>query len=188
MSEGLRERIKSAAEANNRSMNAEIVATLEEAYPVPRMPNLSSDLELVYFQWHGGEWKSVDADSWERFRFDEAPQHIIDRMTEGRNFFVVAVIDREIGLCNLISHAYKLDGRRAISIAEDYLSEEEKEEYSRIWHQPSMTPHDEQRLQFLREKMEPAFKLPPEAILLLQERLKRIASEEVIERLLKRIS
>lgn len=32
---GMRERIKAAAEANNRSMNAEIVATLEERYPAP---------------------------------------------------------------------------------------------------------------------------------------------------------
>lgn len=33
MPDGLRERIKLAAEKSNRSMNAEIVATLEEAYP-----------------------------------------------------------------------------------------------------------------------------------------------------------
>lgn len=33
--DGMRDRIKSAAEANNRSMNAEIVATLEEKYPAP---------------------------------------------------------------------------------------------------------------------------------------------------------
>ena len=32
---GMRDRIKFAAEANNRSMNAEIVATLSEAYPAP---------------------------------------------------------------------------------------------------------------------------------------------------------
>lgn len=32
---GLRDRIKSAADGNGRSMNAEIVATLEEAYPDP---------------------------------------------------------------------------------------------------------------------------------------------------------
>lgn len=32
--DGMRDRIKVAAEKNNRSMNAEIVATLEEAYPV----------------------------------------------------------------------------------------------------------------------------------------------------------
>jgi hypothetical protein len=33
--DGMRDRIKAAAEANNRSMNSEIVATLEEAYPEP---------------------------------------------------------------------------------------------------------------------------------------------------------
>jgi len=32
----LKARVKAAAEANNRSMNAEIVATLEEKYPAPR--------------------------------------------------------------------------------------------------------------------------------------------------------
>ncbi|WP_072296152.1 Arc family DNA-binding protein [Paracoccus sp. SM22M-07] len=30
---GMRDRIKAAAESNNRSMNSEIVATLEDAYP-----------------------------------------------------------------------------------------------------------------------------------------------------------
>ena len=34
--DGLRDRIKAAAEANNRSMNAEIVATLDRYYPAPR--------------------------------------------------------------------------------------------------------------------------------------------------------
>jgi hypothetical protein len=33
MPEGLRDRIAAAAKANSRSMNSEIVATLEEAYP-----------------------------------------------------------------------------------------------------------------------------------------------------------
>lgn len=33
--DGMRDRIKAAAEAHNRSMNAEIVATLEEKYPAP---------------------------------------------------------------------------------------------------------------------------------------------------------
>ena len=32
---GMRDRIKRAADRHNRSMNAEIVATLEEKYPVP---------------------------------------------------------------------------------------------------------------------------------------------------------
>lgn len=35
MPTGLRHRIKAAADANNRSMNAEIVSTLEEKYPEP---------------------------------------------------------------------------------------------------------------------------------------------------------
>lgn len=35
MPDGMRDRIRTAAEANNRSMNAEIVATLEEKYPRP---------------------------------------------------------------------------------------------------------------------------------------------------------
>lgn len=38
--DGMRDRIKSAAEANNRSMNAEIVATLEEKYPAPKPESL----------------------------------------------------------------------------------------------------------------------------------------------------
>lgn len=33
--DGMRERIKTAADLNQRSMNAEIVATLREAYPDP---------------------------------------------------------------------------------------------------------------------------------------------------------
>ncbi|MDQ7775555.1 MAG: restriction endonuclease [Paracoccus aminovorans] len=37
--EGMRERIKAAAEANNRSMNAEIVAALEEKYPAVFSPS-----------------------------------------------------------------------------------------------------------------------------------------------------
>jgi len=40
--DGLRDRIKHAAEANNRSMNAEIVATLEEKYPAPRPIDFST--------------------------------------------------------------------------------------------------------------------------------------------------
>lgn len=39
--DGMRDRIKTAAESNNRSMNAEINATLEEKYPDPK-----ADLEL----------------------------------------------------------------------------------------------------------------------------------------------
>ncbi len=186
--DGLRDRIKTAADANNRSMNAEIVATLEAEYPPPRRADLFTDLELVQLQWHSGEWKSVDDDTWMRFRGGEAPPHVFDRMTEGKNYFVVAVIDREVGLCNLISHPYKLTRGHIEPLAEDYLSEEEREEYTRIFLKASLTEDDESRLQFLREKMEPAFILPPETIPKLRERLERVASTEVVDRLLKRIS
>ena len=37
----LKDRVQAAAEANNRSMNAEIVAALEEKYPAPRSQTLS---------------------------------------------------------------------------------------------------------------------------------------------------
>ncbi|WP_035026033.1 Arc family DNA-binding protein [Gemmobacter nectariphilus] len=43
---GMRDRIKAAAEANNRSMNAEIVATLEEKYPAPASPEAQKWLDL----------------------------------------------------------------------------------------------------------------------------------------------
>lgn len=38
----LKDRVKAAAKANNRSMNAEIVATLEEKYPAPPPVDLKS--------------------------------------------------------------------------------------------------------------------------------------------------
>ena len=44
--EGMRDRIKAAADENNRSMNAEIVATLEEKYPAP-VDNLPPDMRLL---------------------------------------------------------------------------------------------------------------------------------------------
>ena len=34
--DGMRDRIKTVAASNNRSMNAEIIATLEAAYPQPK--------------------------------------------------------------------------------------------------------------------------------------------------------
>lgn len=44
--DGMRERIKRAAETNNRSMNAEIVATLDEAFPevAPSMTDIMQDV------------------------------------------------------------------------------------------------------------------------------------------------
>ncbi|WJS83534.1 Arc family DNA-binding protein [Paracoccus sp. TOH] len=44
--DGMRDRIKAAAETNNRSMNAEIVAALEAAYPAPPTENFAIWLSL----------------------------------------------------------------------------------------------------------------------------------------------
>jgi plasmid stability protein len=46
--DGMRDRIRIAAEANNRSMNAEIVAVLEEKFPAP-VPTQS--VEDILKQW-----------------------------------------------------------------------------------------------------------------------------------------
>lgn len=45
--DGMRDRIKAAAEANNRSMNAEIVATLETFYPEPS-PDPLAEVERAF--------------------------------------------------------------------------------------------------------------------------------------------
>lgn len=185
--DGMRERIKAAADRNNRSMNAEIVATLEGVYPAPHA-DAFSDLELIHLQWHAGEWKTLDYDSWMRFRGGEAPAHIIQRMTDRNNYFVVAVIDKEAGLCNLISNNFKLVNSRVESVADDYLTAEERQEYARIWVNRSPTAEDELRIQFLQEKMRPAFKLPPDAVTKLRTRLQGIADLDVIDKLLPRVS
>jgi hypothetical protein len=39
--EGMRDRIRAAAGVNNRSMNSEIVATLQEKYPAPALDGLT---------------------------------------------------------------------------------------------------------------------------------------------------
>jgi predicted transcriptional regulator len=44
MSPELKERVSLAAKANNRSMNAEIVATLEAAYPSDRWDQLTAQI------------------------------------------------------------------------------------------------------------------------------------------------
>lgn len=64
--DGMRDRIKAAADANNRSMNAEIVAALEEKYPAPTPDDRFA--ELV-------EWLSrQDAAAQRRFMIDYLSQ------------------------------------------------------------------------------------------------------------------
>lgn len=45
--DGMRDRIKAVAAANNRSMNAEIVATLQEKYPEPTVDDVKAALTAL---------------------------------------------------------------------------------------------------------------------------------------------
>ncbi|MGI3170649.1 Arc family DNA-binding protein [Pseudooceanicola sp. C21-150M6] len=47
--DGLRDRIRLAAEANHRSMNAEVVALLEENYPAPVPENVTDPAARLLF-------------------------------------------------------------------------------------------------------------------------------------------
>jgi DnaJ-domain-containing protein 1 len=90
--DGMRDRIKLAADRNNRSMNAEIVATLEDAYPQPKPDVTLSDIDrlIAYAQ------DSVDLDQLEA-RLDEANRFLAGTGAElvtlpGRNGLPVIVI------------------------------------------------------------------------------------------------
>lgn len=48
---GMRERIKIAADANNRSMNAEIVASLREMYPEPEPDDAGREFLESFEAW-----------------------------------------------------------------------------------------------------------------------------------------
>lgn len=61
---GMRDRIKAAAEANNRSMNAEIVATLEEKYPEPAPPDFETEMATMT------EWLNFIDSSEDEAEFD----------------------------------------------------------------------------------------------------------------------
>ncbi len=45
--DGMRDRIKAAADRNGRSMNSEIVATLEEKYPAPPDPEFNAFMDWI---------------------------------------------------------------------------------------------------------------------------------------------
>ncbi|MBK0326294.1 Arc family DNA-binding protein [Rhodobacteraceae bacterium F11138] len=71
--DGMRDRIKLAAEGNNRSMNAEIVATLERAYPPPKPK--SSYEEII---------EAVKEDGESRIIKEEGTEVHFSRLEDGR--------------------------------------------------------------------------------------------------------
>lgn len=183
---GLLSRIKAEAEKSNRSMNAVIVATLELAYPAP-FPH-QRNLKFFYFQWYSEAWHSIDDDSWARFRAGEMPKHVAGRMAARNNYFVVAVIDESYGLVNLIPHNYHLKDGGYIWAADDYLTDEDKRDYNRLMRAVTMTEEDERRIKELRNKMDPAFALPPNAVSKLRGVLKGLAPDDDLDRLLEQVS
>ncbi|RWR44970.1 Arc family DNA-binding protein [Sinirhodobacter ferrireducens] len=87
---GMRARIKAAAEANNRSMNAEIVATLEEKYPAP-----DDDLDSATMT----EWMDyVDNATSSHDRIDRIEQ-INDRLSKSPKygFLQIKLVDMKDG-------------------------------------------------------------------------------------------
>lgn len=79
--DGMRDRIKAAAETNNRSMNAEIVATLEEKYPAPITLRVN---QLV--DWADNMVRLADA--YEAASSIEERVQVVERMVKIRNLIV----------------------------------------------------------------------------------------------------
>lgn len=67
--DGMRERIRIEAELNGRSMNAEIVATLEKAYPSP--PKLTREQRYALAAEFVRELESLDPESLDKDEIDQ---------------------------------------------------------------------------------------------------------------------
>lgn len=82
MPDGMRDRIKRVAEANGRSMNAEIVAALEESFPSPARLEELYAAEIV--EWSNRIFEAQTDDEADRL-VDEANQWLVDiGLTETR--------------------------------------------------------------------------------------------------------
>lgn len=82
--DGMRDRIKAAAEANNRSMNAEIVDVLEQHFrPIPSAEEVNAALELISELWRG-EKVSEQTDEARRLEMLLAAKAIIQNFDQER--------------------------------------------------------------------------------------------------------
>lgn len=96
--DGMRERIKLAAEFNRRSMNSEIVATLENAYP--NYMESDEDFSVFYAEMirlHvNAELESDKKEAWDRL--NQAVERRYPNLTVKRGFLgLPKVVDRETG-------------------------------------------------------------------------------------------
>lgn len=181
MPDGMRDRIKAEAEANNRSMNAEIVATLSLAYPTP-MP-FSSDLAYMILMWREGEWRLIDEDDWSRFRAGKESV-LPQRMRDGDNYIVVVVIDEDDRPCNIITHNFRKSASDVHPAHWDLLSADEHKEYNHLFSALKHSEDDEERIRELQNKMEAAFVMNSEMVAKLRSGLINIAPRELVDALL----
>ncbi|MEH6721029.1 MAG: Arc family DNA-binding protein [Aurantimonas endophytica] len=201
MPDGMRERIRTAAESNDRSMNAEIVATLEEKYPAPS-PLYVRDVTGLYMgvlHWSEdqGDWTSLDWDVWTRFRSKDWDVWIQDSaldpaipaypgFPEGKNYFVVLVSDTEDDVKNLIPHYYELDSHgNVVGTVFDVLTEEEREAFKRMMVASTSTPAEDRYYSELCGKMNPHLRPPAYTIPSLRDKIKRSCRAPNLDKLLK---
>lgn len=186
--EGMRDRIKKAAEENGRSMNAEIVQALENAYPAPRPEIAVAPLlhaGMIVLNWRDSGWHYVDWETWGRFRTSGDYSLITEHQNPRNVYFVVAVFDDKPRIVNVIVHNYLQSHIGYVSAGIDYLSEQETEEYADLMTAISATPDDTRRLKELQDQMSPAFKLPKESIATLRKALATLANEGDVDEVLK---
>lgn len=76
--DGMRDRIKAAAETNNRSMNAELVATLEEKYPAPP-PDAEAEKLAAIFEAlsHSAQKQFVNKYVMKKFSLDDIADGLV---------------------------------------------------------------------------------------------------------------
>lgn len=89
--DGMRDRIKAAAEENNRSMNAEIVATLDEKYPAPALDELAQKFAKIFNSFTREERIRLGTMMLSEAGYTE--QEIAEAMSHGGEFQVVVSTD-----------------------------------------------------------------------------------------------
>ena len=88
--DGMRERIKLAADRNGRSMNAEIIATLSEHYPAPRADVSSLDGLIHYLISSADRAEQIGRLAEVNARLDAMGSPFRMRETDAGTFLIVA--------------------------------------------------------------------------------------------------
>ena len=183
----LKDRIERAASQNNRSMNSEIVAALEDAYPSPIPAPYyfpGTDTGMLVLHWNSGSWTFVDWDSWQHMRFGEIDTNSLPSVSDHYNYFVVVVQDKNGKLWNIIVHSLLIDSNRFYDAGLSLLTKEERSEYSHLMTADTATAIDEKRLNDLRKKMIVAYRLPTDSIPKLRDVLTAIAPAPEVDKLI----